>query len=116
MHFKSIIIGGLFLSGQAASATILLPKRADDQCRRAQLYGCTGNEFSGRCEDTDLGYTGVCYKTMGLFRDGLASARSKYSTGAVMFTNGDCTGDFLWLDIAGQSSINTKQVCSMNSS
>ncbi|CUA73847.1 hypothetical protein RSOLAG22IIIB_01366 [Rhizoctonia solani] len=109
MHFKSVIIGTLFASAQAASAASLLTPRGDDQCRRAQIYGCTGNDFSGRCEDTDLGYTGVCYKTTGLFRDGLASARSKYSTGAVMFANGDCTGDFLWLDTQGQSNVNTKQ-------
>ncbi|KAH7344579.1 hypothetical protein B0J17DRAFT_702216 [Rhizoctonia solani] len=109
MYFKSIVIGGLLAVVKATFAASLLHTRDDDQCRRAQLYGCTENDFSGQCEDTDLGYTGVCYKTTGLFRDSLASARSKYSTGAVLFTNGDCTGDYLWLDTEGESSVDTKR-------
>ncbi|CAE7125595.1 unnamed protein product [Rhizoctonia solani] len=108
MHFKSTIIGTLLVSGTALAAT-LLPTRSDDQCRRAQLYGCTGKVFSGRCENTELGYTGVCYKTTGIFRDDLASARSKYSTGVVLFANGDCTGDPLWLDTKGQSNVEVKK-------
>ncbi|CAE6382568.1 unnamed protein product [Rhizoctonia solani] len=120
MHFKSVIIGTLFASAQAASAASLLTPRGDDQCRRAQIYGCTvdAQEMTSPVDaripiytsnSNGRGYTGVCYKTTGLFRDGLASARSKYSTGAVMFANGDCTGDFLWLDTQGQSNVNTKQ-------
>ncbi|CAE6449853.1 unnamed protein product [Rhizoctonia solani] len=109
MYFKSILIGALLAAGQATFAATLLPTRDDDQCRRAQLYGCNESDFSGQCEDTDLGYTGVCYKTTGVFQDSLASARSKYSTGAVLFANGDCTGDYLWLDTEGQSSISAKK-------
>ncbi|KAJ1311389.1 hypothetical protein OPQ81_009881 [Rhizoctonia solani] len=109
MHFKSIVATSLVVAGQVAFAASLLSTRDDDQCRRAQLYGCTGNNFTGSCEDTELGYTGVCYKTKGLFRNSLASARSKYSTGAVIYINGDCTGDYLWLDTKGQSQIGAKQ-------
>ncbi|CEL58123.1 hypothetical protein RSOLAG1IB_02868 [Rhizoctonia solani AG-1 IB] len=108
MHIKSIVTGVLLATGVPIAAS-LISTRDDDQCRRAQLYGCTGNDFTGNCEKTDLGYTGVCYKTAGLFRDGLASVRSEYSTGAVLFTSGDCTGTPLWVDTEGEPSVNATQ-------
>ncbi|KAF8679855.1 hypothetical protein RHS04_04144 [Rhizoctonia solani] len=110
MYFKSILATGILLaSGQIAFSASLLPVRDDDQCRRAQLHGCTGSDFTGNCEDTDLGYTGICYRTSGIFRDGLVSVRSKYPTGTVLFTNQDCTGDPLWVDTEGQSNIKETQ-------